>query len=307
MKKIKKISLLITILIGFASCRNEDDNSVQYIPTNQSLTALFDNALENKTQRITFDAETTFTFTSQNGVTLTINGNCLLKNGNVVTGNVDLEFVEIFDRGSMLVTNKPTMGLENGEKKLLTSGGEFYINVKQDDVQLTLNCGMLLSVPTSLTGGTDYDMLPFSGSINGNNELIWEQVITTEIWINSQESTTETYNIFYNSFGWFNCDKFITYPDEETTISTFVPQGYNSNNSFVFMTTNSFPNSLGTTNGKFPIGLEVSFIFVTEENGLFRYAIKSGETLAANHEVTFSLPETTLATEEELINAVNQL
>jgi hypothetical protein len=294
--------------MGFISCQNNDDSTVRYIPTNQSLTALYDNALENKTQRVTFDAGTTFTFVSLDGVTLTINGNLLRKNGNVVTGNVNLEFIEIFDRGSMLVVNKPTMGLENGEIKLLTSGGEFFINVKQDDVNLTLDGPIYLRVPTSLTGGTDNDMLAFTGYINEDNDLIWEQDTTTQLQvIGSPTGEEQFYFIALNGFGWFNCDKYIAYPGEKTTITSFVPQGYNNDNASIFVAVSDLPNSLGSSWGEFPIGLEVSLIFITEEQGKFRYAVKSNEILTANHQVTFNWSDTNLATEEELIDIINAL
>lgn len=309
MKNLKISIVLILAAFGFVSC-NSDDNgdSYTYVPTSQSFRALFDDALESRIQTATFDAETTLYFTSEKGVLLTIYGNCLRKNGNPVTGNVDLEFVEILDRASMLVTNKPTMGVENGETKLLTSGGEFYINVTQDGVELTLDCGMMLSAPTSLTGGTDNAMLPFAGTIDQDGDLIWEQTVTGEFWIGqAQAAGSENYNVLYNSFGWFNYDRFVDYTGPRTAISFMVPQGYGNDNSMVFMTTNDFPNSLGTTYGEFPVGLNVNFIFVTEENGLFRYAIKPTEALVPNHQVTFSLSETTLGTEAQLIAAINAL
>jgi hypothetical protein len=64
--------------------------------------------------------------TSAKGVSITINGNALTKNGSPVTGPIDITYVEIFDKGSMLVTNKPTMGImADGKHAMLKSGGEF--------------------------------------------------------------------------------------------------------------------------------------------------------------------------------------
>lgn len=57
------------------------------------------------------------TLTSAKGVKLNINGDCLTKNGNPVTGEVNIEYIELFDKGNMLVTNKPTMGLTADGKK----------------------------------------------------------------------------------------------------------------------------------------------------------------------------------------------
>jgi len=303
------IGVLVLMAISTISC-NLDDGTQQYayIPTSQEFESLLSESLDNHTQTATFDAGTTFTFTSEKGVKLTINGNCLKNNGVAVTGNVDLEFIELFDRGSMLVTNKPTMGVQDGENRLLTSGGEFYVNATQNGEQLTLDCYMTLTVPTSLTGGTDNDMLPFNGSINADGELIWEQSTSTDFWIGTSQAVgSVAYNALYNNFGWFNCDRFINYTGPKTTITALVPQGYGNGNSFIFQASPDFPNSLGKVYGEFPVGLESYFIFVTEENGLFRYAIKPSEPLEAGHTVTFTLAETTLGTEAELTGVINAL
>src|SRR5690606_24751639 len=106
----------------------------------------------------------------------TINGSCLTKNGDAVTGAVDLEFVEIFDKATMLMTNKPTMGLlPNGDKALLISGGEFYVNATQNGLPLETTCDFQLIVPTALTGGTDNDMILWNGTIDENGNLAWKE------------------------------------------------------------------------------------------------------------------------------------
>ena len=48
-------------------------------------------------------------------------------------------------------------------------------------------------------------------------------------------------------------------------------------------------------------------IFVTEKDGKFRYAIKPSTPLTANHQVTFTLAETTVGTQENLTAALNAL
>jgi hypothetical protein len=75
--------------------------------------------------------------TSAKGVSITINGNALTKNGSPVTGP-DITYVEIFDKGSH-VTNKPTMGImADGKHAMLKSGGEFFIKASQGGVDLKL-------------------------------------------------------------------------------------------------------------------------------------------------------------------------
>ena len=310
MKRTNKIFGVLALLALITISCDTDGNQESYgnPPTTAQFKSLFTTGMNNHTQTESFDATTTFTFTSERGVKLLINGGCLRKNGAAVTGNVDLEYVEIFDRGDMIVTNKPTMGKVAGENRLLTSGGEFYVNVTQNGEQLTLICDMLLVVPTSLTGGTQNDMLPFDGTIDANGELLWEESTSTEFWIGESDFTTaESYTALYSSFGWFNCDKFMNYPGPKTNITTLVPQGYGNGNSFVFQATSDFPNSLGNISGQYPVGLDSYFIFVTEENGKFRYAIKPSQPIEMNHTVTFSLSETQLATETQFIAIINAL
>lgn len=309
--KFSTIGILVLMAISTISCDTKDDtngNQESYIPTSAQFKSLFADNLENQTQYATFDAGTPFIYTSPKGVKLYINGSCLKKNGIPVTGEVDLEYVELFERGNMLITNKPTMGIQDGQKRLLKSGGEFYINATQDGEQLTIDCGMSLVVPTSLTGGTDNEMLPFFGNIDTDGELIWEQAANMEFMIGtSQANMLESYSAFFNNFGWFNCDRFYNETGPKTTITSLVPQGYGNGNSFVFLATPDSVNSLGNSYGEFPVGLECYLIFVTEKDGLFRYVVKPLQALQANHTETFTLAETTSGTAAQVAAAINAL
>ena len=217
---------------------------------------------------------------------------------------VDLEFVEMYDKGSMAITNKPTMGLNTlNELEPLDSGGEFYVVAKQGGVALTSTCPIPISVPTSNTGGTKPDMQAFEGSIDTNGNLTWESAPGLDFYYTS---TPDKYNGLLSGFTWFNCDKFYNDPRPKTGLSVLIPSGY-ANASTVFISTNAKPNSLcGIGGHKFPVGLECNFIFVTEDNGKFRYAIKAA-TLINNHQETFSISETSLATAAELKAILNAL
>ena len=283
------------------SCKKSEPT--QQLPTAQTLNNLFDANLNSIKQTATFDAATTFTFTSAQGTQITIDGSCLRKNGNPVTGNVQLEFVEIYDRGTMAMTNKPTMGINaNNEEELLESGGEFNIKVTQDGVALTTTCFVPIDVPTSITGGTKPGMQGFNGAIDANGKLTWELATGVDFWV---KTNPDKYASLLSDFSWFNCDKFYADPRPKTGITVLVPTGY-ANASTTFLSTNAKPNSLGGLGGKYPIGLECKIIFVTEDNGNFRYAVKP-MTLVANQQVTFSISETTLATPAQFKAALNAL
>ena len=219
---------------------------------------------------------------SANGVTICLNTNCLELNGTPVTsGEIQLDFVEIFDRGSMIVTNKPTIGFDNGEYNMLKSGGEFYMQAYQDGVALDISplCGVWdlsgLSVPASLTGGMDSDMTAWTGSIDGNGDILWEPMLVQTIspdgipssgefgpvangmaidpvtgqWTDGWEA--DGYTLPF-TFGWSNCDVFYSWDDPKTTVVVDVPDDYNGTNSQVFITYGADDNTGAYLNYGFP-------------------------------------------------------
>ena len=303
--------LALSILLLATSCSDDiDDNINLEATTSEKFYGLFQAEMTNQTQTFAFDSESGLvTFISDNGVYLTIDGSCLRKNGQPVTGQVNLEFIEIFDRSTMLLTNKLTMGLDNGQKKLLISGGEFYINVTQDNVNLTLTCEMLLAVPTALTGGTVPEMAPFTGTVDANGNIIWELSPMTELWNGTlnPNSNEQSYNALISNFGWFNCDYFMNSNLPMTEITANVPTGYGYGNSIILLVTRNIPNSLGTIGGVYPIGLDCHLIFLSEKEGKFYYNIKENQTLINNHVVNFTLSELQLATAEEIRTIIDAL
>mgnify|MGYP006164498529 CR=1 FL=1 len=120
----KTIGLLFLLLISFVSCDNSDVNDSNNLilpPTSAAFKSINEKGVKRNTQNFTMTAGNgVVTLTSAKGVKLYINGDCLTKNGNSVTGQVDIEYIELFDKGNMLVTNKPTMGITaDGKKNLL--------------------------------------------------------------------------------------------------------------------------------------------------------------------------------------------
>src|SRR5690606_11278147 len=314
------VTLLLTAFV-FTSCTKSDDANLVIPTTAEAFNAIQEEALESITQNFQFNAEDgSTTFTSQNGVTITINGSCLTKNGDAVTGAVDLEFVEIFDKATMLMTNKPTMGLlPNGDKALLISGGEFYVNATQNGVPLETTCDFQLIVPTALTGGTDNDMILWNGTIDENGNLAWKEDDRDGAAQGGLFVEGNNYYAFIGDFGWSNVDRFYNDPRPKTTILVDVPEGYNNTNSAVYLSYDSEDSGLAnldtydTTSGLFsehygqiPVGLECHVIFISEENGNWKYAIKP-VTIFENGIITINEGETAIATEAQLTTIINGL
>ncbi len=317
---LRTFGILLLSAIAFVSCQTNDDvdspNSVTP-PTASEFRAIQEAALESITQHFEFEAGNgTVTLTSEKGVTIYFPGNCLTLNGNPVTGTVDLEYAELFDRGTMAATNKPTMGrMPNGDLALLVSGGEFYINATQNGQQLAINCNMNLVVPGALTDGIDNAMILWTGVINEEGELVWERKDNPNGADGGVNGEGDNYFVNIGNFGWTNVDRWYSDPRPKTTILVDVPTGYHNTNSSVYLSYDGEGSALAMLDtftdglfsehyGQIPIGLACHVIFVTEQDGEYRYAIKAA-TIAANDIITFTLSETTTGSQEELIAAIN--
>ncbi|MFH6965736.1 hypothetical protein [Flavobacterium sp. FlaQc-28] len=322
----KKIGLLFLLLISFVSCDTSDgdDQNIILPPTASAFKSISEKGLKKNTQNFTITAGTgVVTLTSAKGVKLTLNGDCLTKNGSPVTGQVDIEYVELFDKGNMLISNKPTMGvMPDGKKSLLISGGEFFIKATQGGVELKTSCYMNLVVPTALTNGLDNAMTLWDGVIDERGELAWEQPKPNADGTGGKggvQGEGANYYVTFGKFGWTNVDRFYSDPRPKTTLLVKAPEGYNNENSAVYLSydgegTNALAKldtytSAGLFSehyGQIPIGLKCHVIFATEANGQWRYAIKA-VTVAANDVYTFTLAETTVGTEAQLVAAINAI
>ncbi len=326
--QIKNIGLLFLASIALTSCSNNDETSTEiFRPSTGEWYALRNEALNGITQNFILNAGTgSNTFTSTNGVQITINGNCLTLNGNPITsGQIDIKYAEVFDPGTMLVTDKTTMGkLPNGDMAMIISGGEFYINATKNGQQLDITCPMQLIIPADLTGGLETGMSLWDGTIDAAGNLDWDEQDGTGgpqpngVFGEGQGANAQ-YIAFLNDFGWTNVDRFYSDPRPKTTILAQVPSGYNFENSGVYLHYDGEGSALakldtfnGTTNqfsehyGQIPIGLQARVIFVTEESGNFRYAIKS-VTVSAGDVYVFTDSETILGTQAQLTAAINAL
>lgn len=322
----KKIGVLFLLIITFGSCDNIDDSNNNLIlpPTAAAFKSISEKGLKKNTQNFTITAGTgVVTITSAKGVKLNINGDCLTKNGIAVTGAFDIEFIELFDKGNMLITNKPTMGImPDGKKNLLISGGEFFIKATQGGVELQTSCSMNMIVPAALTNGVDNTMTLWNGTIDEKGELAWRENKPNANGTGGKggvQGEGKNYYVTFGNFGWTNVDRFYSDPRPKTTLLVGVPTGYDNTNSAVYLSydgegTNALAKlDTYTTTGLFsehygqiPIGLKCHVIFATEDNGQWRYAIKA-VTVAANDVYTFTLAETTVGTEAQLIAAINAI
>ncbi|NBL64906.1 hypothetical protein GV828_06800 [Flavobacterium sp. NST-5] len=319
--KINTVITIFTISL-FLSCKTDDNNNGGVNPpTAAEFNALRIDALDGITQNFVVNADAGFQqFTSAKGVVLSINGTCLTQNGNDITGNVIIEYVEIFDKGTMLATNKPTMGLmPDGNKSMLISGGAFYVNATKNGQPVDIDCTMQLLVPASLTTGTpDDEMQLFNGAIDENGNLVWEE--DNGEGQGGVFGEGVSYYVNFGNFGWTNVDKFYLDPRPKTTLLVTVPTGFDADNSAVYLSydgegTNALAQldvynedtqQFSEHYGQIPIGLACHVIFVSEQNGMFRYAVQ-GVNIAEDHVISITSVQTVLGSEAQLVAAINAI
>lgn len=338
MKNSKQILGLFLMTVALiTSCQKDanGDNDILDVTIEraspQDFTDLKATAIENLTQTFEIDVDGSGTFTTEKGVEITINGSCLANNGNAVTGMVDVEVIELFDRGTMLATNKTTMGLSlTGGKELLVTGGEFFIEATQNGQPLQLICPMQVLVPTALTGGDDTGMTLWDGLIGmdcaietGCDDVTWVEQkrdgIGAGIDIGQGAAGQSLYVAFFSNFGWTNVDRFWSDPRPKTKLWAAVPEGFDNGNCALYLSYNGEAGSLANLDaydpetglfsehtGIIPIGLECHVIFVSEDNGNWVYAINP-VTIIADGTIVIEENDLNTTTQSQLIAMINGL
>ena len=300
------------------------DNSVN------SSVNLFEEAISNRTQTLVFPANTgTVCKLSDDGVEVCLNTDCFELNGNPVnSGDIVLDYVEIFTKGDMVVTNKATTDAATGE--MLISGGEFYVQAYIDGSPLSIstNCDWagLLNIDPNLTGGIDWNMGMWTGDINEDGNLNWNPVVVENILdtlsvvnCDSIEFTDFCSYTLPFSWGWHNCDVFTSWPSPKTTVTVNVPSQYDGSNSitmilfenqqnlgavnFNYLGTNYFQSVASTV----PVGLNAHIIFLVQyTNGDYVYAIES-LAIEEDQVINLSIDDLETATESEMVDLINLL
>ena len=319
MKKAFLIPAILSVaLASIWACENDDNQNNR--PTATEMRTATETALNGMTQHFQFTAGTGLvTFTSAHGVTIAFNSNGLTYNGNPVTGNVVLNFIEIFDKGSMALTYKPTRGRNNnGDLAMLLSGGEFFINAVQDGHQLDIEGLVSLDVPEDDPNLINDGMglwQPIENDSVSAQAVVWDPANDVNIGA-GVIATGNGYFCTFANFGWCNIDMFYADPRPKTTILARAPQGYTDQNCRIYLSYDGYGHSLANLDtytqdgyfsehyGQIPIGMACHAIFLSVENDGYRYAIKP-ITIAAGGIINFDFSETTTGTSAETVAAIN--
>ncbi|REE80859.1 hypothetical protein BX611_2517 [Lutibacter oceani] len=325
----------LSIVAIFASCVPEGDNDLEVLEPQPDGIALNNRFQENRIdalQEFTIDAATGGIITGAQGTQVTFQPNSFGLNGSPVTGNVTVQLIEIYDKASMLLNNKSTLGKRaNGDKEALKSAGEFFINAKQGANELDLlaianvnsrpvdfadlDGGMKIfrGGPDQDCDGIDDDCDWVEADEDGNGEQDDAQIRDAQ----GADGEFATYNYNIGTFGWTNLDRWYNYAGAKTEIFIDVPAEFNQDNCAVYLSYDGEPTALARMDvynteiemftehyGLIPVGLEVHIIMVTEIEGQLHYAIQ-GTTIVEDHiEVISSLSPISQPALESLINGL---
>ncbi|MDR2564336.1 MAG: hypothetical protein LBC98_10425 [Prevotellaceae bacterium] len=309
--------LFLALALTACSRKNEEKSPAFPPPSAEEFAGVRQSFFENLVQEKSFDASTGLTFTSDKGVEVNIS--YLTNNGALVTGDVQLKYVELFDIGTIALANKPLLGKgTDGKVAPLVTGGEFFIKATQNGTELD---GIVdMKVPVALTQADNPEQM--TGWSMDDDSTIWEQGKRTQMdFVGGATGTQADSYYCWFPFGWTNIDWLISLPGEKTELRVKVPPGYNGSNCAVYAAYLSIPSTLAAFDiyvkdgeyftehtGIAPIGFQMFIIFVSadEKGEKFVYATKL-VTVAANQYITFTDDDLHSATAQQVIAAINGL
>jgi len=328
---MRTIKISATLLIaGFfclsiISCDDEEPKLQAPKPDKDALKEFFNSGVSDRTQLFTLNAGTGGHINGSQGTVIKFGGSAFKTlGGEIVTGTVNVELVEIYKRSTMLLTKRPTNGKnDNGSIDMLVSGGEFYVNATQNGVQLKPASGYTIVAPTSNTGEIDQDMRLFDGietCVGDDCDVTWQENNDRGVEVGEFQTTggfKTAYYVFQSYFGWTNIDRWYNDPRQKTTIHVDVPEGFDNSNCAVFIVYDGEPAALGRFDkydqqkgmftehyGLIPVGLKVHIILISIIDGSVHYAIQT-TTITENHVEKIDAVES--ITEEELIDLIDEL
>lgn len=144
--------------------------------------------------------------------------------GTVATiGRITLEFREIYKPADMVLSAKPTVS----NKKLLLSGGEFYLKATQSQQRLRLTPTARITMRTPLPNWGGYGTTLFYGT-GSDSTFTWVAPAPNDPSTVTRDSIAQQppfYTIILNndSLGWVNCDRFANFGT--TTTAQVVVEG----------------------------------------------------------------------------------
>ncbi len=320
---------IFTLLLGatiLTSCDSKDDPEPNKIPNGQALIERVNQNRKDAIQIFSIDPSLPSTVQGEQGTIVYIPANAIGLNGSPVTGNIDIELVEIYNKGGMVLQDISTKAEKaNGDQEALISGGEFFLNAKQGETQLeVLNP---ISIQSKDIMPNDWEaMQVFRAGDNLEDTDLWKEADENQDGVadnaNGHEGEGPAGDIVMNNvfdvsaFGWTNLDRWAGFTGAKTVLYVDVPDGYNETNCNVYL---SYDGEVGLAKmdiwdpqqelftehyGSIPIGKEVHFIIIADIDGQIYSKIQAATIVQDHIEIMDGLQP---ISETDLTNQINAL
>jgi hypothetical protein len=323
---IKNWVVLAGLLIGFSvtvtACKKKPAEDPK--PDGQALKERFLQNRQDMLQTFTIDASAGGTITGSQGSEIYIPAGALGLNGTPVSGNVEIQLIEIYSRGHMLLDNMPTNGKNaNGEIEMLKTAGEFYLNAVQNGNNLEILTFVQFRSKPVDPNDVDNNMQLFRPECNDPADVgcegAWEEDPNPAghgIRVGANQMAQPIYIVDLAQFGWTNLDRWYNYNGPQTTLHIDVPDGFDDTNCEVFLSYDGedglarmdvYDDQTGMFTehyGKLPVGQQVHIILIADIDGEIHYTIQ-GTTITQNHVETMAYPQPT--TEADLLAVIDNL
>ena len=323
MKNILRLSVLVSILalITIASCKKDLPNADGNPSSTGGYSSMSDFISRNgvPTQIFLIDAQAGGSFTTPQGTVVTVPANAFVTaNNQPVSGNVIIEFKNIYKKSDMLLSNMPTM-LPNGTP--LKSGGEFYFNAIWHSQPLIMASGKQINVKQPVVGVPDPGMRAFSlqpatgWALNPSDTVSTDSASSGSSYVYTMNQLDSANYLVQSSTGgnWSNSDNasfFSAYTLASVAINTHLYTVPSTTVYLVFHTVNSViyvhknPNGTNFLDPNTPIGLPFTVVAMSLKNGTL-YASFTPMTISSNMSLNTGLAPMTVDAFKTQLNALN--
>lgn len=267
---------------------------------------------ETEMQTFTVDAGALIEIEGTKGTKLTLPAGSLENAaGDAISGSVEVELIEVTEKSELVFLDVYSKAKEaDGDRTSVTISTAFFVRITQLGNELVLTAPMQVFTPIF----TDD---PFNRKFidSGTEEITWA-LAADDIPTTAEIEGVEHKGYEINQFGWSALAAFYTDPRTKTSVKALLPEGFNTENTHVYVYFNGENVLLdkmdnwdgthfGITDQVIPVGLEANFIAIAIVQDDLHYIIES-ETVTSGHiaDMDSGVREVSL---ESLIDLINNL
>lgn len=298
MKSTRFLSIAVVAATAFIISCAKDTPENTY-PANTSSNGALANFLSTNappTQSFQVNAQSGAFLTGANGTQVTINPSAFFdQNGNPIAGNVDVYLIEVLNKHDAILASASTTC--NGRP--IESDGEVWIEARQGNQLLSIYPGAItLGIRTAnpVNGIQAF----FADQLSAGDDFAVADSTPIAV-VPDSSSIYSTYTFQIDSMGWWNCDRFMNQGGPEASFSVSLSPLFDHENTMVIVSFDGYfafarlyyydePNTFHAgTYYKLPVGMEVTFVAISEINGQFYYG---SQAVTIGNENTISITST---------------